>query len=77
MNKTVNQIGTVVKEVTTDTEPPWRTTIVMCWTAVHFKIDSSADNTIISEATNNILCEKPKLRPVTTKQSQSTRRTWH
>ncbi len=67
INETVNQSRTAVDEVITDTEPPWCATIVMCRTAVNFKIDSGADTTIINEATYNQLREKPKLRPVTSK----------
>ena len=67
INETVNQSSTAVDEVITNTEPPWRTTIVMCRTAVNFKIDSGAGTTIINEATYNCLHERPKLRPVTSK----------
>lgn len=42
-------------------------TLVMCQTAVNFKIDSSADTTVINKATYNRLRVKPKLRPVTAK----------
>lgn len=67
VSEVVNQSRTEVDEVIADTEPPWRTTIVMCRTAVNFKIDSGADTTVINEATYNRLCERPKLRPVTSK----------
>ena len=56
-----------VDEIITDSEPPWRTTLVICGTAVNFKIDSGADTTIINEATFKRLRVKPNLRPVTTK----------
>lgn len=46
-------------------EPAWRTMLVICKTAVNFKIDSGADTTIINEATFNRLRIKPKLKPVT------------
>lgn len=53
-----------MNEVIINTQPPWRTTIVICKTAVNFKIDSGADTTIIHKATYDRLREKPKLRPV-------------
>lgn len=45
-------------------EPPWYTTVTLAHTPVSFKIDSSADMSIISEATNETLQNKSKLNPV-------------
>lgn len=47
VNGTEAKDGTVtenetVNEVITDTEPPWHTTLMICRTAVRFKIDSGA-----------------------------------
>lgn len=49
-----------VDKVITDTEPPWHTTLVICRTAVRFKIDSGADTTIINEATYKLPLRKAK-----------------
>lgn len=40
---TVTENETTVNEVITDTEPPWHTTLVICRTAVRFKMDSGAN----------------------------------
>ena len=55
LNETANQGEATADEVITDTEPLWRTTLVICRTAVNFKIDSGADTTIINEATFSCL----------------------
>lgn len=67
INETMTKNEATVDEVITDTEPPWRTTLVICHTPVSFKIDSGADTTIINEATYSSLRVKPKLSPVTSK----------
>ncbi|XP_023285825.1 uncharacterized protein K02A2.6-like [Seriola lalandi dorsalis] len=67
IEETTTENGVTVDEVITDTEPAWRTTLVICQTAVNFKIDSGADTTIVNEATYNHLRVKPKLSPVTSK----------
>lgn len=67
LNKTANQGEATADEVITDTEPPWRTTLVICRTAVNFKTNLGADTTIINKATFSRLREKLRLKPVTSK----------
>lgn len=57
---TVTENETTVVKVIADAEPPWHTTLVICRTAVCFKIDSGADTTITNEATYKLPLRKAK-----------------